>query len=394
MSKVSVIMPTYNRADTIRRAVGSVQAQGLRDWELVVVDDGSTDDTPSLIPQDDPRIVLIRQENRGFVEARNAGLRAARAEYIAFLDSDDEWKPHHLQLCIGFLEAFPAEWFVATELLEDFGGGRRVNHYQVETSQWYPRMAARIGAHSLDLPPGETDDYLRVYESRTAVGQWGADLLREAGVQTVPFVYSGQIFEHLRWGFLIAVNSMVLRRMALDEVGLQDARYALAADQHLVAKLCLKFRANFIATPTYIKHELAEKGALPAETHLATGRTALRFLRDMLRTFDDLFWLARPDDRELRAIRSLMQLDMAQVALKNGQRDEGLECLREARKGLPRFWRAITLQWLARYLRSPQRSVSIWDTCNRGMDALRQLGRREISMRDLCHKAWARLGRA
>ena len=219
-------------------------------------------------------------------------------------------------------------------------------------------------------------------------------MLREAGVQTVPFVYSGQIFEHLRWGFLIAVNSMVLRRMALDEVGLQDARYALAADQHLVAKLCLKFRANFIATPTYIKHELAEKGALPAETHLATGRTALRFLRDMLRTFDDLFWLARPDDRELRAIRSLMQLDMAQVALKNGQRDEGLECLREARKGLPRFWRAITLQWLARYLRSPQRSVRIWDTCNRGMDALRQLGRGEISMRALFHKAWARLGRA
>lgn len=394
MPQVSIIMPAYNRADTIQRAVASVQTQGLQDWELVVVDDGSTDNTAALIPQDDPRIVVIRQENRGFVEARNAGLRAARGEYIAFLDSDDEWQPHHLQLCIGFLEAYPEEWFVATELLEDFGGGRRVNHYQVETSQWYPRMAARIGAHSIDLPPGETDNYLRVYESRLPVGQWGAAILQDAGVQTVPFVYSGRIFEHLRWGFLVAVNSLVLRRTALEEVGLLDGRYALAADQHLVAKLCLRFRANFIGTPTYIKHELAQEGALPSEGHLATGKTALKFLKDMLRTFDDLFWLARPDEGELRAIRSLMLLDMAQVALKTGQRADALQCLREARTGLPRFWRAITLHWLAMCMRSPQRSVRIWSTLDRGMAAVQQVARGEISMGALFQKARMRLGRA
>ncbi|MFL6601486.1 MAG: glycosyltransferase family 2 protein [Steroidobacteraceae bacterium] len=394
MPQVSIIMPAYNRADTIRRAIASVQAQALQDWQLIVVDDGSTDNTAALIPQDEPRIVVIRQENRGFVEARNAGLRAAGGEYIAFLDSDDQWEPHHLQLCIGFLEAFPVEWFVATELLEDFGGGRRVNHYQVETSQWYPRMAARIRAHSIDLPPGETDDYLRVYESRVPVGQWGATILRDAGVQTVPYVYSGRIFEHLRWGFLIAVNSLVLRRIALAEVGLQDGRYALAADQHLVAKLCLRFRANFIGTPTYIKHELAQEGGLPSEGHLATGKTALKFLRDMLRAFDDLFWLARPNDGELRAIRSLMQLDMAQVALKTGQRADALQCLREARKGLPRFWRAITLHWVATCIRSPQRSLRLWSICSRGMEALQQLARGEMSMRALLQKARMKLGRA
>src|SRR6185312_13756108 len=183
----SIIMPAYNRADTIQRAVRSAQAQTVTDWELIVVDDGSTDGTGALVPPDDPRVRLIRQENQGFVGARNTGLRAAQGRYIAFLDSDDEWMPHHLELCVGFLEAFPEERFVATELLEDFGGGRRINHYQVETSDWYPRMARRIGAHSFNLPPGQTDDYLRAYESRTPVGEWGSATLARAGVRQAPF---------------------------------------------------------------------------------------------------------------------------------------------------------------------------------------------------------------
>jgi len=86
-------MPTYNRADTIRRAVGSVQAQGLRDWELVVVDDGSTDDTPSLIPQDDPRIALIRQENRGKGSAVRAAIPHADGDICVIQDADLEYDP-------------------------------------------------------------------------------------------------------------------------------------------------------------------------------------------------------------------------------------------------------------------------------------------------------------
>src|SRR6202000_2278953 len=98
MPKVSIILPTYNRADTIMRAVRSVQAQTFQDWELIVVDDGSTDDTASLLAGVETRMVLTRQPNRGFTEARNAGIRAARGPYIAFLDSDDEFMPHHLEL--------------------------------------------------------------------------------------------------------------------------------------------------------------------------------------------------------------------------------------------------------------------------------------------------------
>jgi glycosyltransferase involved in cell wall biosynthesis len=107
MSLVSIVMPAYNRADTILRAIRSVQEQTYQDWELIVVDDGSTDGTATLIEGMDPRMKVIRQENRGFVGARNTGLEASTGEYIAFLDSDDEWLPYHLELCIAFFEEFP-----------------------------------------------------------------------------------------------------------------------------------------------------------------------------------------------------------------------------------------------------------------------------------------------
>src|SRR5262249_12087779 len=90
VSLVSVIVPTYNRAESSRAAIASVQRQPFVDWELIVVDDGSTDGTASLIEASDPRLVLIRQANQGVNAARNAAMLRARGRYIAFLDSDDE----------------------------------------------------------------------------------------------------------------------------------------------------------------------------------------------------------------------------------------------------------------------------------------------------------------
>src|SRR5215470_5462303 len=167
MPLVSVVMPTYNRADTIERAIDSVINQTLSDWELIVVDDGSTDDTPELILQryaHEPRVKLIRQENQGFAGARNTGLLRGCGKYIAFLDSDDEFLSHHLELLSSFLEAHPDENFVTSELWEDFGHGLIVKHYQAEISEWYPKVATQIGSRRLDLSPGETDNYLRVYQ--------------------------------------------------------------------------------------------------------------------------------------------------------------------------------------------------------------------------------------
>jgi glycosyltransferase involved in cell wall biosynthesis/GNAT superfamily N-acetyltransferase len=96
---VSVIIPTYNRAGVLGRSIESVLVQTYRDFELIIVDDGSTDYTKEVVGSySDPRIRFIRQEkNRGFAVALNIGIKAARGEYIALLDSDDEWLPAKLE---------------------------------------------------------------------------------------------------------------------------------------------------------------------------------------------------------------------------------------------------------------------------------------------------------
>ncbi|MCZ7608087.1 MAG: glycosyltransferase [Planctomycetota bacterium] len=94
--KVSVVIPSYNRADNLERAVKSALAQTMTDLEVLVVDDGSTDDTPTRFASPPARVRYIRKPNGGASSARNAGLRRARGEWIALLDSDDEWMPEKL----------------------------------------------------------------------------------------------------------------------------------------------------------------------------------------------------------------------------------------------------------------------------------------------------------
>ncbi|MET0526898.1 MAG: glycosyltransferase, partial [Microvirga sp.] len=103
---VSIIMPTHNREATLGVAVASVLAQDYADWELLVIDDGSTDRTPEILRDfaADPRIQAIRTENRGAASARNRGLAAAQGEYIAYLDSDNSWRPDFLRMMIVYLE--------------------------------------------------------------------------------------------------------------------------------------------------------------------------------------------------------------------------------------------------------------------------------------------------
>jgi len=97
--KVSVVIPVRNRPIVVRRAIESVLAQTHQDFEIIVVDDGSTDDTVSAVKAfTDPRVKLTGHDRqRGGSAARNTGIRASSARYIAFLDSDDEWLPNKLQ---------------------------------------------------------------------------------------------------------------------------------------------------------------------------------------------------------------------------------------------------------------------------------------------------------
>ena len=94
---VTVIIPTYNRMGLLSRALTSVARQTRPPDEVVLVDDGSTDDTEGLIRRQFPHVRYLQQENRGVAAARNRGIREAKGEWLAFLDSDDEWLPHKLE---------------------------------------------------------------------------------------------------------------------------------------------------------------------------------------------------------------------------------------------------------------------------------------------------------
>ena len=95
---ISVIVPTYNRAQQLPRALDSILCQSCSPKEIIVVDDGSTDETSALMTSEYPEIVFIQQQNTGVSSARNVGIKRASGDWIAFLDSDDEWLPEKLEI--------------------------------------------------------------------------------------------------------------------------------------------------------------------------------------------------------------------------------------------------------------------------------------------------------
>jgi glycosyltransferase involved in cell wall biosynthesis len=106
--QVSVILPTYNRRQHLPAAIASITQQTYTDYELIIVDDGSTDDTVTWLQTHHPQIRLIPlSQNQGAAAARNAGVRQARGQYIAFLDSDDQWVPNYLKLQMQALTQHP-----------------------------------------------------------------------------------------------------------------------------------------------------------------------------------------------------------------------------------------------------------------------------------------------
>ena len=125
--RVAIVVPTFNRRRLVLEAVESVLAQTLSDFELIVVDDGSTDGTGDEIAQryaDEPRLRYVHKENGGTASARNRGLDEVRAPLTAFLDSDDLWAPEYLETQLAALEAHPeADLVLCDARLE--GGWKR-----------------------------------------------------------------------------------------------------------------------------------------------------------------------------------------------------------------------------------------------------------------------------
>ena len=125
--RVSVVMPLYNRAALVGRAVASVLAQTMAQFELIVVDDGSSDGGPIMVEAaGDPRVRLIRlPENRGANAARNRGIREARAPLVAFLDSDDEYLPAKLERVVARFDAEPGLEVLVDSFRRLYGPGEK-----------------------------------------------------------------------------------------------------------------------------------------------------------------------------------------------------------------------------------------------------------------------------
>jgi len=122
---ISVVIPLYNKAPHIQRALDSILSQSYPPKEIVVVDDGSTDGSGEIVKAcSDPRIKLLREENSGISTARNLGICETSSDFIALLDADDEWKPEHLQNIAMLIEEYPECGAYATSYIRDAGSAK------------------------------------------------------------------------------------------------------------------------------------------------------------------------------------------------------------------------------------------------------------------------------
>src|ERR687887_1081438 len=150
--KVTVVIPTYNRSHVVDRAVRSALAQTHRDVEIIVVDDGSTDDTAARVRTfTDPRVRHVARPHRGVSAARNAGVALATTDVVAFLDSDDVWRPDKLERELAFLAAHPDVDAVFSDL-EKHDGAVLVPSFMRASPIFSQRLGADRHPDGLVLP--------------------------------------------------------------------------------------------------------------------------------------------------------------------------------------------------------------------------------------------------
>lgn len=198
---VSCIIPTYNRAYCLRRAIDSVLKQTDQNFELIVVDDGSTDETIELLKeyQADGKLKVLRQENRGVSAARNFGAAQARGEWLAFLDSDDEWLPEKLSLQRKIWQSSPELLWVHGEEI------------------WY-RHAKRVNPKKIHQKSG------------------------------------GDIFERSLRLCLVAPSSVVIKKELYQQHGGFDESFAVCEDYDFWLRLSKDHPIGFCKDPVQIKY--------------------------------------------------------------------------------------------------------------------------------------------
>jgi glycosyltransferase involved in cell wall biosynthesis len=287
---VSVIMPAYNVAWCIGRAVDSVLAQDFQARELIVINDGSTDGTRALLEGYGDAVTLVNQENRGMSAARNAGIRLARGTYVAFLDADDWWLPGKLSRQVALMQGRPELGFCSTTARVEDGDGQLLNLWR--------------------CPNGNTEILVTLFAQNAAIaGGCSAVMVRRELFERV-----GLFDESLRgfedpdlWMRLAAVSgyacvdetlAVILRREKSVSRNLDSMREATLRSMHknralLPPQLRGRFWRNCLAgvytdyaKPAYRAGRLAQaySDALHALwlAPLGRGRLCLGLLRDFL----------------------------------------------------------------------------------------------------------------
>lgn len=234
---VSIILPTYNRANYITRAIHSVLQQTYRHWELLIVDDGSSDHTHSVLRTiSDPRIRLMRHStNFGVALARNTALAAARGDLIAFIDSDDVWKPEKLRRQITFLQNNPQAAAVFTDAVF------RRNNTKVSSVTTYTPFFARL----IQATPRGPDGYL------LSARQMYLCLLCELPIKT---------------------PTLVVQTNSLRDCGGFNEHYRCGEDWELFLRLSRTLTFGFLPEPlveievlddaTHLRHFVSDKAVL------------------------------------------------------------------------------------------------------------------------------------
>ncbi|WP_436347802.1 glycosyltransferase family 2 protein [Natronorubrum sp. FCH18a] len=293
MTRVSVIIPTYNRATTLPRAIDSALAQTVEDLEVVVVDDGSTDDTDSVLAgYEDPRVrPVVHATNQGANVARNTGIDHARGEYVAFLDSDDEWRSDKLERQLEALEDRSDDWVGAyCDSVFELSG----------TDGWLRSTAASVLARGDDQPAMEGGEEL-IGEILADNVQPGAgstllvrtDVAREIGgfdVRLDRFQDPEFCLRVLEAGNLAYVDEELVVR---EETGIPPADVIRNADEQYLSMYADEVeRFEAVGYEIRSSHQLILAKCYFAEGRLLRGLWHLRKAAPSPRQYPGLCWAA------------------------------------------------------------------------------------------------------
>ena len=267
MPTVSVVIPTYNRARWLGDALRSVLQQSHPPLEILVVDDGSTDDTAGLCAQMGPLVRHIPQAHAGAAAARNRGLHEARGEYVAFLDSDDLWAPRKLEIHLAVHRALPhVGWSMSDCQVIDVEG--RLLPLPQGFARAFPVF------RDLDRAP---ERFFATALTRTAVAACGANWA----------VYHGDVFELLFEGNFATPQCTVLQRRLCEQVGEFDPAMLVAQDTEYFHRVGAVSPVAIILAPLV-------QWRVGLADHNTAPRNTIPIVRNALISVDRAVGLRRP----------------------------------------------------------------------------------------------------